>query len=386
MFILDYSFPSPTAPSNRIASLAKALNSKNISVIILSMAGTYRERYQPSETIDYASVLKSCPSLWNKNFFKRNYEKVIGIINSFFIVLSQNKKHKIDFIFLPPKKNLYNAILIFLCRMLGIKTLHERSEFPEIYIKSLMTKLSYLFYMKTILPMLDGMVVMTDTLKKYYSEHISLTAKIVKIPMSVDTDRFNIAKTEISTEKYIAYCGNISNKKDGVDILIKAFGLIAEEYKDYKLYIIGGSSDPNLIAELNILCGKLNLLGKVVFTGKISNEKMPEMLVNATVLALARPSSMQAQGGFPTKLGEYLATRNPVVVTDVGEITIYLKDGESAFISVPDSAEAFALKLRECISDPEKAKIIGKKGFSVAMKNFDYKSEAEDFEMFLRNF
>ena len=49
------------------------------------------------------------------------------------------------------------------------------------------------------------------------------------------------------------------------------------------------------------------------------------------MLVLARPDNIQAKGGFPTKLGEYLATGNPVVVTKVGEIPNYLIDGVNAF-------------------------------------------------------
>ena len=60
---------------------------------------------------------------------------------------------------------------------------------------------------------------------------------------------------------------------------------------------------------------------------------MPKYLCNAKLLALARPDSIQAQGGFPTKLGEYLATGRPVVVTKVGEIPDYLEDGVNAFLS-----------------------------------------------------
>ncbi len=54
------------------------------------------------------------------------------------------------------------------------------------------------------------------------------------------------------------------------------------------------------------------------------------------------PDSKQAQGGFPTKLGEYLATGNPVCATTVGEIPDYLVDGESVYFAVPGSVDSFA--------------------------------------------
>ena len=50
------------------------------------------------------------------------------------------------------------------------------------------------------------------------------------------------------------------------------------------------------------------------FTGRTSPEVMPQILTDASILALARPNNVQSQNGFPTKLGEYLATGNPVAI------------------------------------------------------------------------
>ena len=63
----------------------------------------------------------------------------------------------------------------------------------------------------------------------------------------------------------------------------------------------------------------------IVFTGIVSAADIPQILKNAAVLALDRPDSLQAQCGFPTKLGEYLLTENPVIVTKVGDIPLFLE-------------------------------------------------------------
>jgi len=107
------------------------------------------------------------------------------------------------------------------------------------------------------------------------------------------------------------------------------------------------------------------------------------MLKGAVVLALSRPSSHQAEGGFPTKLGEYLATSKPVVITDVGEIGQYLTNGVSAFIAKPDSTDDFSDKLDKCLSNRKKAMEIGERGYEVAKKYFDYKSQSETLVNFL---
>ena len=94
------------------------------------------------------------------------------------------------------------------------------------------------------------------------------------------------------------------------------------------------------------------------------------------ICALARPDSLQSKCGFPTKLGEYLLTENPVVVTNVGDISLFLKDQESAFISSPNYDE-FANKLRFVLQNPELAQLVGRKGCRVALEHFNAKTEIE---------
>lgn len=102
---------------------------------------------------------------------------------------------------------------------------------------------------------------------------------------------------------------------------------------------------------------------------------MPSYLLNAQLLLLARPANIQAKGGFPTKLGEYLTTGRPVVITKVGEIPDYLTDGENAFMAEPDNPLSFALKVEEALTDTENARAIGLNGKKLAVTIFNYKTQ-----------
>lgn len=90
---------------------------------------------------------------------------------------------------------------------------------------------------------------------------------------------------------------------------------------------------------------QLGVQDAVIFTGKVAAEELPNYLVNASILALSRPDSLQARNGFPTKLGEYLATGNPVLVTNVGEIPLFIKHGENGFIAEESNVDDFAKNL-----------------------------------------
>ena len=189
--------------------------------------------------------------------------------------------------------------------------------------------------------------------------------------MTVDVERFKNIKKAACREKYIAYCGNVSNNKDGVDILIKSFALVCKKRPEIKLFIIGKSPSQTEASDNLRLIKSLGIEERIVFTGVVSSEQMPQLLKDAMVLALARPDNLQAKYGFPTKLGEYLLTENPVVVTSVGDIPLFLKDGVSALISEPSNVEMFAEKLLWALDNPGEASAVGKAGAAVAAEFFN---------------
>jgi glycosyltransferase involved in cell wall biosynthesis len=87
-------------------------------------------------------------------------------------------------------------------------------------------------------------------------------------------------------------------------------------------------------------------------------------------LALARPNSQQSEGGFPTKLGEYLASGRPVCVTDIGEISDYLVNDKSAFFAEPGSFISFSQAITKALSAADIEKV-GKEGQKIAFQIFN---------------
>jgi len=131
------------------------------------------------------------------------------------------------------------------------------------------------------------------------------------------------------------------------------------------------------------LVSDLNLSDKVIFTGKLPRNGIPQYTCNAEILVLARPRSLVADAGFPSKLTEYLATGNPVVATDVGEIPVYLSDGKNAYIAEAGSSEAFSGKLIHILENYEEARAIGINGRDVALTFFNYSYQSKRVIQFI---
>jgi glycosyltransferase involved in cell wall biosynthesis len=204
--------------------------------------------------------------------------------------------------------------------------------------------------------------------------------------MTVDNERFSEAFKSPFPFEYIAYAGSLSIKKDGIDILLKSYCSISEKFPGIHLVIIGNDSDFNVKQTLFNIVEKMPLTTqkKIHFTGLVDRKYIPKYLNNAKILVLARPDSLQAQAGIPSKLGEYLSTGQPVIVTETGEVSIYLTDSETAFLCPPGDITAFSSKLDFVLSNYSHALKVGLRGQTLAKNTFDAKVQAETMSVFLK--
>jgi len=381
-------FPIGMAATNRILSYSKGIVELGNSLEVICLRpteieyGMIRNQNVKGQYNGIKYEYVSGTTIWPKSG-KKKLKKLLyilkGLFNSIKLIKKINNLERVDCLLLYSNSFINIVFFYFVSRFINTIYIQEKNEYPFIlYKKSIVCKLYANFYVNHIYKLFDGMIIMTNYLMEYFQNKIRKNSKLCLVPMTVETERFSKNKIKINEKsRYIAYCGSPYGNKDGVPILIKAFSIISKKHRSIKLYIIGDSPRTKVLQELRDLTKKLNIEHRVVFTGSVTRNKMPEYICSASILALSRPTSLQAKYGFPTKLGEYLSTGNPVVVTKVGEIHEFLTDGENAFLSEPDSAETFAEKLDYVLLHPELAKKVGLKGREVALKHFNYKTQAK---------
>lgn len=279
-----------------------------------------------------------------------------------------------------------NDILKYIISKKNVDIYFEITEHPEVHMSySRLYKPTVNQHIE-LCKRVKSLFVISTGLRDYYIQKGVNPDSVHIINMIVDPSRFSIENSiKNNTRKYIAYCGTVSNNKDGVDILLKSFAEIHRAHPEIFLYIIGLMPSREDAAENLLLIEKLGIKQFVVFTGIISSERMPEVLKQAELLALARPDNQQARYGFPTKLGEYLLTGNPVVLTKVGDISLFLKDGWSAMIATPNDPFAFSEKCLWVLDHPFESKIIGARGKDVAINHFNADIESKKMIRIMNN-
>lgn len=277
----------------------------------------------------------------------------------------------------------FPELVVALSKRNDIEVFEERTEHDEASFVCNIKKVSVPVFIEAC-RRISGMIVISQGLRQYYIGNGCSPDRVHVVNMIVDTKRFEGIKKQ-PAEPYIAYCGTASNNKDGVDQLIKAFAIVVKKHPNYKLYIIGSTPSKKQRFGNYELTKELGIEDDIVFTGVVSAERMPQLLKNAAILALNRPDNLQAKYGFPTKLGEYLLTGNPVIITSVGDIPLFLKNREHALIASPNDIEDFAAQLCWAIEHPDEAKIIGEKGKRVAEESFNYLTETKKLYGYIKS-
>ncbi len=363
-YFVNYSYSPNTAPTNRSMAIIKALSELDVTtkVVFFAPDKNHSRVEEVLPNIDFVY-------LWDNCYI--DLPRLNRISTRLYIKRFIRNLHFGDKVYV----YTFPELTVALSKRNDISAYVERTEHNEVSFHCLVKQVTIPVFLAAC-RQISGMIVISQGLIQYYIDNGCSPDRVHVVNMIVDSKRFNGLQKQPS-EPYIAYCGTASNNKDGVDQLIKAFALVVKRHPEYKLYIIGGTPSKKQRFNNFQLVKELGIEDSVVFKGLIPATQMPQMLKNAEILALDRPDNLQAKYGFPTKLGEYLLTGNPVVVTKVGDIPLFLKDGESALLAAPNNTQDFADKLCWAIENPDKAKTIGKHGKIVAEQHFNYLTETK---------
>lgn len=366
------SYPSASAPSNRVHLYCKALKEAKGFPFVINLDSSFNNPQQ----FNFIDRFEGVPFLYcqkitvrENKFIKRNLKKIKGILNSFLVIKRLKKNHNVKVLFY--STNIVQEVIFFIfLKLMKISIIRDCSEAPLFVRQEKKPVIIFNFFFRLKLKMYNEIIVISDYLYQYYSIFFPKN-KIFQIPILVDLNRFiNIKKTRMNGKKVITYVGNIIEDKDGIDDLIEAMALINSKERNTQLDLVGSVSKQDL-AILKNQIKTLRLNNVVYFVGSKNTDQIPLILANSDILVLARPNNNQAKAGFPTKLGEYLASGKPVVITKTGEIPKYLKDNVSAYLAEPDNVNNFAERVIFALNDLYSDKI-GKNGFEVANKNFNY--------------
>ncbi len=382
--ILKQPYPHGMACTNRIHHYAKGLQEQGHQVEIIVPIPLE----DPADIKNQAAAgqyqgINFCyaggTAVRSKSFVRRRLHDMLSPLKAAFYL----RKEAPDAILLV-STYLYHILLFKLvARSVSAVYLNERSEFPFVFKKKkgLLHSIYKKLYNQFAHHCFDGIIVISNSLRAYYTQRVGRATRLLLVPIIMDAEEFS-QRVSTMNEPYLAYAGNLSAMKDGVNTLIDAFRMVHQQYPHMKLYLVGGGSNADR-QKVEEQIEKYQLQEHILLTGYVTREQLIDYLIGAKALVLAKPDNQQASFCFPSKLGEYLATGNPVITTSVGEIPAYLTNDHSAFLAQADNAEDFSKKIVEALANPIQAQEVGQRGKETARAEFDYRRQGESLSEFI---
>lgn len=391
-----YPMPYGGAATNRISAYSKALCENGASIDIFIPYPTDNiDQTRPQlpdkgviNDIHYTYTTGRYP---NSSLFIRGIisllklKYIIGFVTSYSALKKAVRNKKYEILIINTDRISFLLWYRFVAKKINAKSIFIFDEYPipiRHKLKPRIPKWKQIGYRIT-LKKIDAYISISEKLKEYYCNFSSKQTFV--LPIIIDTDKFGISvqAEKEKNNKYLCYMGNMELAKDDVDNIIQAFSFIANDYPDIDLYLYG---KPATEVEIHLtpIINALGLSNRVLFKGYARNDSVPQILANAYILVSSQPDTIRASGGFPTKLGEYLATGVPSVFTDVGENSKYVRDKEHVFFVKPEDPEAYAKQIKFILDNYDKALHVAKQGQLFVRENYSVKIQGEKMICFLK--
>ena len=254
------------------------------------------------------------------------------------------------------------------CRLARVQVVHDRTEFPFVYSPDagVMGRFWRRCYVAAVFRLFDGLVVISTHLEDFLRTRVRRSAWVLRIPILVDADAFDCS--DEGTRRRVGYAGSLCHSEE-LEQLIHAVSIVRRNHPGTLLRVIGGRTEDETTL-VRTLASQYGIDDAVELTGFARADEIPALLCGCAALALPRAGGLFSTAGMPTKLGEYLATGRPVVVTATGDIPKYLHDGVEAFVVEPGDVHSFSEALERALYNPVAAEV-GRAGQRLARREFD---------------
>jgi len=242
---------------------------------------------------------------------------------------------------------------------------------------------------KSFFKKIKGLVLITRKAKEEFIKIGMPENKIVLLPDGVDLKDFDIDLKKESArrnlnlpqeKKLVGYVGMLRTMgmTKGIEIAIDALKKLSSEVY---LVIVGGNLDDinyykKMIDESEIL------KKRVLFIGRINHKIIPQYLKAFDVLIAPFPDNEHYRYYMsPLKFFEYMASKRPIITTDLTSTREVLDESNSILIK-PGSINALAEALNKVLNNKDFAKVIGEKALS-DVKNYTWEKRVHSIFNFI---
>jgi glycosyltransferase involved in cell wall biosynthesis len=391
ILITSMNFPSGGAGATYLNLFCRGLilNGSPVSVFLLKGFAfgnyTYKgpRRNITGEGIPYTYLgFKQRPD----SYILKIFDEILSLFRLIFFLPSLLPHRKKIHILIYSSEVQYNIPIQLFSRVFGIRLtkfvpeIIDKSEFKGSVFRQV-KRYGYNFNYKYLNKRADNLIVFSSYLK---DEYIKMDYDEKKLIIQPNLTDFKFWEPSPSETKFDLGYSGAPYLKDGLYDLFKAISILNKQNIAASLVVIGDATfGESLIPPLKIECEKLGILNKVTFTGLVESNSVKNYLSECRILSITRPSTIQTRAGFPTKLGEYYATKRPVLATNFGDMERYFTDKQDVVIAECGNPESIAEKIAWMLQNPEELEKITEKGYVRAKELLEYESSVKRMLRFL---
>lgn len=219
----------------------------------------------------------------------------------------------------------------------------------------------------------NGFIFASQRSRQYYGSKLRIVKPSFVIPAPVDTVRFDPTNSYSDDQNIISkwnekfVIGTVANINPvkGLDVFIRAANHLKNKSGKYQFVVIGPvyKNQRHYFNTLQKLCEELGLQN-VEFVGGRSDVRSLLMRFDAYVCSSYAESS-------PLSVWEAMSMGKPIVSTDVGDVPIYVQDGQSGFIVNVGDYNAIAERLHRFFTEKGLGIKFGERARQIAIKELD---------------
>ena len=351
----DYFYPKIGGITTHIEGLARNLEKRGHEVFIITKKSEFDDKQLGLNVIRLNSILKTS-SVLDMPQTSELAKKI--------------KELKPDIIHGHHAFSPISLLSIFIGKKLGIKTVLTNHSIQFLHDFDYFWRSSsyILFPYRKYINNADEIIAVSHAAAKFISYFTS--KKIEIIGNGIDINEY-APRVKIFDGKSVLFVGRFTYRK-GIHVLLEAFKKVKQEVNDAHLTLVGsGYFSP----VLHLLIKTLNLEKSVSVLENVKKEKLIEIYQNSHVFVL--PSIYGESFGIV--LLEAMASKTPIVASDVGGIKELIKSGKTGFLVRKGDAEKLSEKIVELLLDKELAKRFSISAFH-EVKKYDWKNIVEKIE------
>lgn len=227
----------------------------------------------------------------------------------------------------------------------------------------------------------DGAIVISRALEAWIADHAKhpshpsiLLPTIAEVPL---------AEPREMGDQLQVLCVSAGARRDTIPLLLDAVHVLDRSGVTVRLQVVGLKN--SVLEALKVRRRSLGLEHCVQLAGFVPVAELERLTAEANVNILTRTDDVSSRSCFPSRLCELFSTAAPVILSDVGDVSMYFRDAEDCLFVAPGSVESLVDKLLWLRDNQVAAAMIGRNGNAVARRAFSPELHGKSLGDFLVN-